>query len=76
MPGSLDPGNYLAVVTARKWYNHSVTLTDTHVFSPTVINSFLFGFNHTNGPVSPIYPAKSRGPGGVKMYNDRQRSII
>lgn len=72
MPGNLDPANYLAVVTARTWDNHSVTITDTHVFSPTVINSFLFGYNHTNGPVVPIYPSKSLADLGVKMYNDKQ----
>ncbi|MGH9674225.1 MAG: hypothetical protein ACRD44_13670, partial [Bryobacteraceae bacterium] len=70
-PGNLDPTNYLSVVAARKWDNHSITLTDTHVFSPTVINSFLFGYNHTNGPVSPIYPSKSLADLGVKIYNDK-----
>jgi hypothetical protein len=71
MPGNLDPANYLSVVTARTWDNRSVTMTDTHVFSPTVVNSFLFGYNHTNGPVSPIYPARSLTDLGVKMYNDK-----
>ncbi len=71
-PGNLDPANYLSVVTARTWHNQSVTITDTHVVSATVINSFLFGYNHTNGPVSPIYPSKSLADLGVKMYNDKE----
>lgn len=71
-PGNLDPSNYLAVVTARTWDNRSVTITDTHVFSPTVVNNFLFSYNHTDGPVVPIYPSKSLADLGVKMYNDKQ----
>ncbi len=71
-PGSLGADNYLSVSDNRLWFNHSVSLTDTHVFSPTVVNSFLFSYNHTNGPVAPIYPAKSFADLGVKMYNDKQ----
>ncbi|MCX6633845.1 MAG: TonB-dependent receptor [Acidobacteria bacterium] len=70
-PGVLDPANYLSVQNARTWSNYSATITDTHVFSPTVINTFLFGLNHTNGPLSPIYPPKSLTDLGVKMYNDK-----
>jgi outer membrane receptor protein involved in Fe transport len=69
-PGSLDPRNYLTAVGARQWFNYSTTVTDTHAFSATLINSFLFGYNHTNGPVVPIYPEKSLAALGVKMYND------
>ncbi len=69
-PGALDPRNYLTAVGARKWLNYSTTVTDTHVFSATLINSFLFSYNHTNGPVLPIYPEKSLTALGVKMYND------
>lgn len=70
-PGVLDPANYLSVQNARTWSNYSATITDTHVLSPTVINTFLFGLNHTNGPLSPIYPPKSLADLGVKMYNDK-----
>jgi outer membrane receptor protein involved in Fe transport len=71
-PGSLDPANYLSVGEHRLWNNYSTTITDTHVFSPNVVNNFLFSLNHTNGPVLPIYPAKSFTDLGVKMYNDKQ----
>ncbi|MBI4909038.1 MAG: carboxypeptidase regulatory-like domain-containing protein [Acidobacteria bacterium] len=71
-PGHLDPANYLAVVTARTWDNRSVSVSDTHVISPRVLNSFLFAYNHTDGPVSPIYPSKSIADLGAKMYNDKQ----
>ncbi|HUS07586.1 MAG TPA: TonB-dependent receptor plug domain-containing protein, partial [Bryobacteraceae bacterium] len=69
-PGSLDPKNFLTAVGTRTWFNRSVTLTDTHVFGASVINNFLFGYNHTNGPVIPIYPDKSLTALGAKMYND------
>ena len=71
-PGALNPTNYLAVSESRLWFNKSVSLTDTHVVSPTIVNSFLFSYNHTNGPVAPIYPTKSLADLGVKMYNDKQ----
>jgi hypothetical protein len=69
-PAFLDPRNYLSVVGGRKWLNHSVTVTDTHTFSPTLLNQFLFGFNHTDGPVVQIGPEKSLTALGVKVYND------
>ena len=71
-PGSLDPANYLSVSNARKWNNYSTSITDTHVISPRLLNSFLFSYNHTDGPVQPIYPSKSLADLGVKMYNDKQ----
>ena len=69
-PGALDPKNYLSAVGARTWRNYSTTITDTQTFGSTLINSFLFSLNHTNGPVQPIYPEKSLTALGVKMYND------
>jgi outer membrane receptor protein involved in Fe transport len=69
-PGALDRSNYLTAVGTRNWYNRSVSITDTHVFGPSVINNFLFGYNNTHGPVIPIYPEKSLTALGVKMYND------
>jgi len=69
-PASLDPRNYLSVVGGRNWYNNSVTVTDTHVFGPSVLNQFVFGYNHTDGPVVQIGPEKSLTALGVKMFND------
>src|SRR6185503_15631458 len=69
-PGALEAGNYLTAVGARKWRNYSTTITDNHIFGTTLINNFLFGLNHTNGPVVPIYPEKSLTALGVKMYTD------
>ena len=69
-PASLDPRNYLNSIGGRNWSNNSVSVSDTHTFSPTVINQFLFGLNHTDGPVVQIGPEKSLTALGVKMFND------
>ncbi len=69
-PGVLNPSNYFETVTPRGWNNTSVTITDTHIVSPTLTNQFLFSYNHTNGDAVPIYPAKSLKDLGVNMYND------
>ena len=69
-PGLLNPSNYFETVTQRGWNNTSVTLTDTHIVSPTLTNQFLFSYNHTNGDAVPVYPSKSLKALGVNMYND------
>lgn len=69
-PAYLDQSNYLAQNTGRTWLNQSVSLTDTHTFSPTVVNQFLFSFNRTDGNNVPIYPDKSFTDLGVNIYTD------
>ena len=58
-PASLDPRNYLTAVGGRQWFNKSATVSDTHTLSPTVVNQFLFGYNHTDGPVVQIGPERA-----------------
>ncbi|MBM3735383.1 MAG: hypothetical protein FJW39_06295 [Acidobacteria bacterium] len=69
-PAFLDPKNYLNSVGGRRWFNHSTTVTDTHTVSPRVLNTVLFSYNHTDGPVVRIFPEKSLAQLGVKMFND------
>ena len=69
-PGMLNPANYLETVVGRRWNNTSVTITDSHIVSPTITNQFLFSYNHTNGDAVPVYPAKSLKALGINMYND------
>jgi len=69
-PASIDPRNYLNAVGGRQWFNKSATVTDTHTFSGTLVNQFLFGYNHTDGPVVQIGPEKSLTALGIRMYND------
>lgn len=69
-PGLLNPANYLESVVQRGWNNTSVTITDTHIVSPTITNQFLFSYNHSNGDAVPVYPTKSLKDLGVNMFND------
>ncbi|MGH9658195.1 MAG: hypothetical protein ACRD96_06600, partial [Bryobacteraceae bacterium] len=69
-PASLDPKNYLSQTTGRQWWNTSTTVTDTHTFGASLINTALFGFNRTVGPSVQIGPARSLSNLGVKMFND------
>ncbi|MBI3693928.1 MAG: hypothetical protein HY238_03680 [Acidobacteria bacterium] len=74
-PGSLDPQNYLSTATIRTWWNTSVTYTDTHTFSPTLLNTALFGFNRTIGPATQVRPEKGFADLGSKIYNDDLKQI-
>jgi hypothetical protein len=69
-PAYLDPGNYLAQNTGRTWLNQSVSLTDTHTLSSSIVNQFLFSFNRTDGNNVPIYPSKSFTDLGVNIFTD------
>lgn len=67
-PAFLDPKNYLTANPGHVWRNTSVTASDTHVFTPALLNSFLFGFNRTNNSNTPI-PPKSYADLGMKIYS-------
>ena len=69
-PGFLNPTNYLENVTAHTWLNRSATVTDTHIFGPTLTNEVLFGFNRTDNQNTPVYPAKTLAALGAKIAND------
>ncbi len=71
-PAFLDPADYLANNTGRTWLNRSVSITDTHIFSPTLLNEALFSFNRTDGNNVPIYPAKSFKDLGINIFTDNQ----
>lgn len=71
-PAVLNPTNYLENNVGRTWLNNSISLTDTHVFGPTVTNQALFAFNRTDGNNIPIYPPKSFTDLGIKIYTDNQ----
>jgi Carboxypeptidase regulatory-like domain/TonB-dependent Receptor Plug Domain len=71
----LAEGNYFSSLPGAAWRNTSVVGTDTHTFSPTVVNTALFSFNRTNNLNQPIYPAKGIAGLGSKMYNDKTPEI-
>lgn len=68
-PAYLDQTNVLAQTSGGKWYNESVSITDTHTFSPTIVNQALFSFSHTDGAFQPIQPTKSLVDLGAKYSN-------
>ncbi len=68
-PAFLDQKNVLAQYSGGQWYNESVSVTDTHTFSPTIVNQALFSFNHTDGAFVPIQPTKSLVDLGAKYSN-------
>lgn len=69
-PAFLDQKNVLAQTSGGQWFNESVSVTDTHTFSPTLVNQALFSFGHTDGAFQPIQPTKSLVDLGAKYSND------
>ena len=65
----LDPKNYFVRTYGDNWLNQSVSVADTHTFTPSLTNQVLFGYNRTNGSQVPIEPAKSFTDLGVNIYN-------
>jgi hypothetical protein len=45
LPRYITPGNYPTTATSSRRQSHSWVFVDTHVFSPTLINTFTFGGN-------------------------------
>jgi hypothetical protein len=68
-PAYLDQKNVLAQYSGGQWYNESVSVSDTHTFSPTLVNQALFSFNHSDGAFVPIQPTKSLVDLGAKYSN-------
>ena len=69
-PAYLNQKNVLERTSGGEWFNESVSITDTHTISPTLLNQFLFGFTHSDGAFLPPQPTKSLVDLGAKYYND------
>ncbi|MBI2686860.1 MAG: TonB-dependent receptor [Acidobacteria bacterium] len=69
-PAYLNQKNVLEQTSGGKWFNESVSVTDTHTVTPNIVNQLLFSFNHTDGAFVPPQPTKSLVDLGVKMYQD------
>lgn len=69
-PAYLNQANVLERTSGGEWFNESVSITDTHTFSPTIVNTLLFGFTHTDGAFLPPQPTRSLVDLGVNYYND------
>jgi len=66
----LNPANYLERTSGGEWINESVSVTDTHTFTPSLINQALFSYTRTNGFFVPPQPPQSLASLGLNYYND------
>jgi len=66
----LNPKNVLEQTSGGQWFNNSISITDTHTISPTLVNQALFSINRTDGKFVPPQPEKSLASLGLKYYND------
>jgi outer membrane receptor protein involved in Fe transport len=69
-PGFLNPTDYLENATAHTWLNRSVSVTDTHIFTPTLLNEVSFAFTRTDNLNIPVYPPRTLASLGSNIYND------
>ncbi len=69
-PGQLDQSNYYASVVGAWWQNTSFVVNDSHIFSPTLLNTALFEYNRTNNFNQPVYPSKSIKDLGSNISQD------
>ncbi len=66
----LNPKNVLEQTSGGQWFNNSISFTDTHTLSPSLVNQALFSINRTDGKFVPPQPDKSLASLGLKYYND------
>ena len=64
----LDPNNYLAYKNAGDWTYERYHASDTHVFSPNLLNQALFAYLHNRYKNTPVYPSASLPSLGVNAY--------
>ncbi len=69
-PAQLNPSNYYEQLTGGTWRNTSLSISDTHIFGPAVINVATFGYLKTRGAAAPILPSKGWADLGVKATED------
>lgn len=70
VPAFLAEGNALASSFGRTWQNTIVSVNDTHVFSPALLNNLVFTFNRTNNDNFQIYPPDYASIGITDVFND------
>ncbi len=69
-PAFLNQRNLLEQTSGGKWFNESISITDTHTLSPRLLNQALFSINRTDGYFRPVAPSRSLADLGIKYYND------
>jgi hypothetical protein len=68
-PAVLEQGNILTSAFGRTWQNTVVSVNDTYVVAPTLLNSVVVTFNRTNNKNFQIYPP-DYSTLGINVYND------
>lgn len=74
-PGRLDADNYFNQTTESFWRNYSLSLIDTHLFGPGLLNSFTFGYNRTRAGDTPIQPEKGWADLGSNIAQDTDKQL-
>ena len=64
----LDPANYLAYKNAGDWTYQRYQASDTHIFTPNLLNQALFAYLHNRYKNTPVYPSASLPSLGVNAY--------
>jgi Carboxypeptidase regulatory-like domain/TonB-dependent Receptor Plug Domain len=68
-PPVLAEGNILTSAFGRTWQNTVVSVNDTYVLTPTLLNNLVVTFNRTNNKNFQIYPP-DYSTLGINVYND------
>jgi hypothetical protein len=68
-PPVLLDGNILSSAFGRTWQNTVVSVNDTHLFGPSLLNNLVVTFNRTNNFNFQIYPP-DYSTLGINVYND------
>jgi hypothetical protein len=69
-PPHLASGNILSSAFGRTWQNTIVSVNDSYILKPNLLNNFVFTFNRTNNNNFQIYPPQYSTL-GINVYNDQ-----
>ena len=69
VPAYLEEGNALTSSFGRTWQNTVVSLNDTYILKPNLLNNLVVTFNRTNNNNFQIYPPDYASL-GINAYND------
>jgi hypothetical protein len=70
VPAYLEEGNVLTSSFGRTWQNTVVSLNDTYIIRPSLVNNLVVTFNRTNNDNFQVYPP-DYSTLGINVYNDK-----
>jgi Carboxypeptidase regulatory-like domain/TonB-dependent Receptor Plug Domain len=68
-PSYLNPANYLDYTMGGYWLSETISVSDTHLISPSMTNQALFSVSRNHSVFVPKPPDKSLPDLGVQMFN-------